>query len=77
MGKETMPGVPRASPLFDDLLAELSIQLGSQLCFIMKGYKAESAREKGTWDEIKRESAISIPASSPSSHLGCASVLQQ
>lgn len=71
-----MPGVPRASPLFDDLLAELSIQLGSQLCFIMKGYK-ESARGKGTWDEIKRESGISIPESSPSGHIGCAYVLQQ
>lgn len=77
LGKETMPGVPQTSPLFDDLLAELSVQLGSQLCFIMKGYKAESAREKGTWDEIKRESGRSIPESSPSSHIGCPYVLQQ
>lgn len=77
VGKETVPGVPRPSPLFDDLLGELSIQLDSQLCFIMKGYKAESAREKGTWDKIKRKSGISIPESSPSSHIGCAYVLQQ
>lgn len=65
-----------ASPLFDDLLRGLSIQLDSQLCFIMKGYKAESARENGT-SEIKRKSGMSIPESSPSSHIGRAYVLQQ
>ena len=59
---------PQDHSQFNDLLdlTGLSIKSSAWLCFIIvKRYKAEPAKGKGTWDEVRRKPGVSFQESSP------------